>query len=121
MIGISPQIEGTTFVLDTIVRADRKATHTFGLIVIHVHVGERDQPCIRVKGILARRLGCGISARQKKVEVFELVKGSTWEMRWEFLRHDGGKRERGERGKEKIEIEKKKSRNHSDRGGPSSV
>jgi hypothetical protein len=96
MIWISPEIQGTAVIIYTIVGTDREATHAFSLIVIHVHVGERDQPGVRVKGIVARSLGCGISARQKKVEVLDLVEGRTREMRWEFLGHDG-RREKGKR------------------------
>lgn len=100
MIWISPEIQGPTVIIYTIVGTDREATHAFSLIVIHVHVGERDQPSIRVKGILARSLGCGISARQNKVEVFDLVEGRTRGMRWELLGHDGRRKEKGE----KVEI-----------------
>ena len=92
MIWISSEIEGTAFIFYTIVGADGEATHAFSLIVIHVRVGKRDQPGVRVKGIVARSLGCGISAGQEKVEVFDLVEGRTRGRRWEFLGHDGRRR-----------------------------
>jgi hypothetical protein len=97
MIWITPEIQGPAVIIYTIVGTDREATHAFSLIVIHVHVGKRDQPSIRVKGIVARSLGCGISARQKKVEVFDLVEGGTRGRKWEFLGHDGGEKRKGKR------------------------
>lgn len=96
-------------VLYTVVGADGEPAHALGLVVLHVHVGKRDQPGVPVKGVLPG-LDVGIGARQQKVEVFDLVERLVREARLLLgllvLRHLG--EERGEGTKDSWESRNKK-------------
>jgi hypothetical protein len=49
MIGIASEIEGAAVIIYTLIGTDRETAHAFGLVIIHTHVAERDQPGISVK------------------------------------------------------------------------
>lgn len=118
MIGISSKIKRSAIIFDTVIRTDRQTAHTFSLIVIHVHIGERDQPSVRIKGIMPI-LGRGIGARQKKIEIFNFVKAGAWTRL--ILRHDmwreeiGEKTERGGKGKGRKVEERKRGKKGRER------
>ena len=76
MIRVTSQVEGTTVILDAVIGANRETTHAFGLIVVHVHVGESGDTRGVVKGVMARTDG-RILARHKVIEVFQPVEGGS--------------------------------------------
>lgn len=87
--GIRPKIKRTALVFYTVVGTDGETAQALGLVVLHVHIGKRDQPGVPLKRVLAgfhRWIGAG----QQEVEVFDLVEGLTGEARLLlFLRHLG--------------------------------